>query len=109
MTKEQAEHILESCLEELASIEHARWAHWQKYLHSKGQRQADGSLLLPAELVHRWEVQTYTQYQDLSREEQQSDRDQVRRYLPLIARKFSESQVESSSAVDGMSVPPRER
>ena len=90
MTQEQTKRVLDSCVEELASIEHARWAHWQKYLHSKGQRQADGSLLLPAELVHRWEKQACTVYEELSSEEKQSDRDQVSKYLPLLARKFSE-------------------
>ncbi|MEO6805165.1 MAG: hypothetical protein ABI286_00815 [Edaphobacter sp.] len=90
MTREQAEHVLESCVEDLASIEHARWAHWQKYLHGKGQRQADGSLLLPAELVDHWERQARTAYEELSSEEKQSDRDQVNKYLPLLARKLSE-------------------
>ena len=92
MTREQAERVLENCVEELASIEHARWAHWQKYLHSKGQRQADGSLLLPAELVHRWERQACAVYEDLSSEEKQSDREQVRKYLPLLAHKLSEGE-----------------
>ena len=88
MTRKQAESMLESCVEELASREHARWAHWQKYLHSKGQRQAEGSLLLPSELVHRWEKQACTNYEELSPEEQQSDRDQVRKYLPILAQRL---------------------
>jgi hypothetical protein len=51
----------------------------------KGVRQADGSLVLPAELVERWDRQAATDYHDLSAKEKQSDRDQVSRYLPLIA------------------------
>ncbi|HKY71159.1 MAG TPA: hypothetical protein VJL88_04520 [Nitrospira sp.] len=71
-------------LEQLANIEHQRWAHWQKYLHSKGILNSDGSLTLPADLVARWERLMNTPYAALSEKEKQSDRDQVKRYLPLI-------------------------
>lgn len=71
-------------IEILATLEHERWAHWQKYVHEQGERQSDGSLLIPAELVDRWDTQIATSYADLSDEEQQSDREQVRRYLPAV-------------------------
>ena len=77
--------LLEGIVEDLASIEHERWAHWQHYLHGKGIRQPDGSLLLPAELVSRWEAQIATPYAELSEGEKQSDREQIHRYLPRIA------------------------
>lgn len=80
-----AESILNSLIDELAAIEHERWSHWQRYMHSKGVRQADGSLVLPAELVERWERQAATGYGNLTDEEQESDREQVKRYLPIIA------------------------
>jgi hypothetical protein len=76
----------EPLVEELAALEHQRWVHWQKYVHGKGQRQPDGSILLPADLVARWERQINTQYGDLTAEEKESDRDQVRKYLPLLER-----------------------
>ena len=82
--------LLDGIVEDLASIEHERWAHWQKYVHEKGVRQPDGSLLLPAELVGRWEVQIATPYSDLSESEKQSDRDQVHRYLPRVLAEISE-------------------
>lgn len=75
---------LESLLEALATIEHERWAHWQRYMHGKGARQTDGSMLFPAELVDRWERQMATPYWELSEKEKESDREQVRKYLPLI-------------------------
>src|SRR5258708_780636 len=82
----EREHDMVGCLiERLASVEHERWSHWQRYMHSKGIRQPDGSLLLPAELVARWEHQIATKYAELDDKEKESDREQVRKYLPLIA------------------------
>jgi hypothetical protein len=83
-----SDHIrrkLNHLLETLAAIEHERWAHWQRYMHSKGVRQPDGSLLVPSELVQRWDEQIETAYAALSEQEKESDREQVRKYLPLIA------------------------
>jgi hypothetical protein len=77
-------NTLDDLLESLAAIEHERWAHWQRYIHSKGIRQPDGSLVIPAELVNRWEKQIATRYADLDDKEKESDREQVRRYLPVI-------------------------
>jgi len=89
MDESKAEMLLTELVEELASIEHERWAHWQQYLHSKGQRQPDGSLILPAELVSRWEVQIATPYAELNEAAKQSDREQVQRYLPIIVQKLT--------------------
>lgn len=72
-------------MEALAEIEHERWAHWQNYLHGKGTMQPDGSLLIPADWVRRWQRQINTPYAELSDEEKESDREQVRCYLPVIA------------------------
>ena len=75
----------ESLLESLAAIEHERWSHWQRYLHAQCRQQADGSLTIPAELVARWSAQMSTPYAELSEAERESDREQVHRYLPIIA------------------------
>ena len=85
MERQRIEDLLRGLIEELAALEHERWSHWQRYLHSKCVHQADGSLLIPADLVARWEKQAHTKYEDLSSEERESDREQVRKYLPLIA------------------------
>jgi hypothetical protein len=71
-------------LDELAAAEHERWAHWQQYIHDQGERSADGSLIIPAEFVERWTEQINAEFSSLSEEEKESDREQVRRYLPLI-------------------------
>lgn len=78
--------ILDSAdlLHRLAAIEHERWAHWQRYVHDQGVRQPDGSLLLPAKTIGRWDEQIDTPYDQLSADEQRSDQDQVKRYLPII-------------------------
>jgi len=83
------ERTLNSITEELAGIEHERWSRWQSYMHSKGRRQNDGSILIPADLVRRWDRQAVTSYSELSESEKASDREQVRRYLPLIVDALS--------------------
>ena len=76
--------LRESLTDKLAEVEHERWSHWQRYMHSKGTRLRDGSLLLPAELVERWDHQIGTKFKDLTEDEKESDREQVRKYLPVI-------------------------
>lgn len=78
-------------LEELAAVEHERWSHWQRYLHDQCVPGPDGSLTIPADQVRRWSVQMGTPYSQLSDEEQESDREQVCRYLPVVARKLQEA------------------
>jgi hypothetical protein len=90
MTIETAQQILDRMIETLASIEHERWSHWQSYLHSCGTLRPDGALVLPADLIERWSDQMRTEYPALSEEEKESDREQVRRYLPIIAAAFAD-------------------
>lgn len=85
---EDAKQKLSELLETLAAIEHDRWAHWQRYMHGKGERLPDGSLLLPADLVRRWELQITTPYSELTEREKDSDRDQVKKYLPVVLEAF---------------------
>lgn len=84
MGRREVQERLEAAIERLASIEHERWAHWQGYMHSKGELQPDGSMLLPADLVAQWSKQIETSYDKLTPEERESDREQVRRYVPTI-------------------------
>lgn len=81
---------LENIIEELAFIEHERWSHWQRYMHGKGVKASDGSLIIPAELAEHWERQMTTTYSDLTEEEKESDREQVRKYLPVIENALSD-------------------
>lgn len=76
--------------EELAALEHERWAHWQRYLHEQCKQQPDGSLIIPTDLVERWTTQMSARYAQLSESEKDSDREQVRRYLPVIMKAVRE-------------------
>jgi hypothetical protein len=86
METNRLEKTLNELLETLASAEHERWCRWQRHVHSKCVPQGDGALLIPADLVRQWENQIATPYSELTDEEKESDREQVRKYLPLIIR-----------------------
>lgn len=73
-------------MEQLAAIEHERWADWQRYLHSKCECTTEG-LLIPYALYDRWNRQINTPYAELSEAEKESDREQVRRYAHLVTGK----------------------
>lgn len=85
MKREHIDQTLETLIEKLAAIEHRRWSHWQAFMHAQGHRQPDGSLVLPPDLVKKWDRQIATDYAELSEVEKESDREQVRQYFPLIA------------------------
>jgi hypothetical protein len=90
METDRIKHALNELLETLASIEHERWCHWQRYIHSKCVPQGkDGALLIPGDLVKRWKKQSETPYSELTNREKESDREQVRKYLPLIVDALS--------------------
>jgi hypothetical protein len=74
----------QSLIESLAAIEHDRWSHWQRYMHEQCRLNDDGSLTIPSELVARWTKQMTTPYSSLSEAEKESDREQVRQYIPII-------------------------
>lgn len=72
-------------IEALADAEHASWAHWMNYLFSQcSQPKGTNYLIIPGLLVERWKRQAATSYAELTEQEKQSDRDEVRKILPLI-------------------------
>lgn len=89
MKEEQIEDRLDEIIDGLANIEHERWAHWQRYMHSKCDQLPDGSLVIPHDLVTLWERQIATPYCELSEKEKESDREQVRKFLPTIVKALS--------------------
>lgn len=89
----RAREVLEDgrLLDQLAAAEHERWAHWQQFVHEQCRPGPDGSLVIPAELVERWATQIATPFSALTEAEKESDRDQVRRYLPIISEALREA------------------
>lgn len=71
--------------EQLAAIEHERWADWQKWVH-KCHRAGEVEFTLQ---MIRWERQINTPYAELSDQEKASDMEQVDRYWHLIEEYIS--------------------
>lgn len=84
-------------VEELAAIEHQRWSDWQAYCHKVLRENCPSPEL--EKVLERWDRQIATHYAELSEREKESDREQVRRYLPIvhdIARQVREEVNEDS-------------
>jgi len=82
-------------IEQLAAIEHERWAGWMRYLFENcfehrltdagtGKEFSTGGLCIRKSLVDHWQRQIDTPYADLSEAEKESDREQVERYIHLL-------------------------
>lgn len=65
-------------LEKLSDAEHDSWSRWMKYLFAKSVKGPDGVVVIPADLVERWERQANTPYSELSEQEKESDRKEAR-------------------------------
>ena len=75
----------EEFIEKGADLEHKRWAKWQKYMHSKILPSAHDEIMeIGTEMINHWNRQINTPYSELTEKEKDSDRKEVRQYLPLI-------------------------
>lgn len=83
--KQKAREMFE---EQMADLEHDRWARWQEYFFGKCEIQnpEDGYIYmkLPTDLYERWKRQIEQSYLELSEKEKESDRIEVRKYYPFI-------------------------
>ncbi len=70
--------------EQLADLEHIRWAMWMKYLFSVGTFHEDGSWTMPPWAVERWQRQMNTPYKALTEKEQDSDRREADNTLEIV-------------------------
>jgi len=70
--------------EQLSELAHNQWSDWMKYLFSKGIFNEDGTWTMPKWAVDRWNRQMNTNYQDLSNEEKESDRNEADKMLEII-------------------------
>jgi len=71
----------------LANYAHESWSGWMKYLFSKSLKNDEGQVLIPKELVERWERQISTPYGDLTRAEQKSDLQEADKIINIILEK----------------------
>ena len=72
-------------IEALAAIQHDIWAHWMKYQFSCCKWDVlNGTAIIPADKLERWNRQVKTSYAQLSEKEKESDREQVRKFLHLV-------------------------
>jgi len=68
----------EDFIEELAELEHKQWTHWTLYFL---ENQSD-------ENRERWKVQSFTDYENLTEKEKDSDRIWAKQVLKLIKKKW---------------------
>lgn len=78
------ENWLEKFVEKGANIEHIRWAKWQEYVFSICKLNKDGTAIIPKWAIDQWTRQINTNYADLSDSEKESDKKEVRSYIPII-------------------------
>jgi len=86
--------IIKEFIEKGADLEHDRWARWQKYLHSRLQKDNKGFYWLDDGLFEHWERQIDTPYSELSEKEKESDRKETRNYVPLLEKALSDQRKE---------------
>jgi len=72
--------MIEAC----GIVEHESWSGWMNYLFSKCTENDDGSVTIPTWAAERWKRQASTSYTNLSEQEKESDRVEVRKYLAAI-------------------------
>jgi phage portal protein BeeE len=68
---------------ELARYAHDAWAGWTKYTFDQSKR-VSGVIVIPADLVARWERQIETSYDNLPIDEQASDLVEAERILEIM-------------------------
>ena len=76
-----------SVTERLAEYAHEAWSGWMKYMFEKSSMDSDGSIVIPPELVMRWNRQMTTKYKDLPEDEKNSDRQEARRMVAIFCKK----------------------
>lgn len=74
----------------LAALCHSQWAGWMGYLFGKSKKQPDGSVIIPADLVERWERQVGAPFADLSEKEKDSDRKEADKFIGLLEKRIEE-------------------
>jgi hypothetical protein len=69
--------------ERLADYAHEAWSGWMRYMFDKSVVMSRG-VLIPQDLVERWERQMKTPYAELPENEKESDRAEADRMLAIV-------------------------
>ena len=85
-------------MEALAEYAHKAWAGWMEYLFTKCEEHPDGTAVIPKWAVDRWVRQKGTAYSELPETEKESDRDEARRILEIIAHHRAEQSAKLEAA-----------
>lgn len=91
-------------IEKGADIEHTRWSKWQEYFFDACEIESEDAeivvMKLPRERYDRWMRQIATPYAELSEQEKESDRREVRSYLPLIRSLLATTHAQHKAEVE---------
>ena len=68
----------------LADYQHDIWSHWMRYMFTCGVMLPDGSWGMPPTMVKRWQRQMNTPFDQLTRQEQASDLEQVDKFWQVV-------------------------
>ena len=82
--KEEVENEIEE-REALADYAHDAWSRWMTHLFKKSTSNKDGTVTIPKWAVDRWKRQINTPYNELSKSEKDSDRDEADKMLDTIS------------------------
>ena len=70
--------------ERFADIAHESWAGWMKFLFHVSEQREDGSVVISAGRVARWQRQINTPYEALSADEQEAELLEADKYLAVV-------------------------
>ena len=91
----------EETREALADYAHAAWSGWMKYQFSKAEIQPDGTWIMPAWAVERWQRQMNTPYTELPEEEKASDRKEADEMLAIVGTGIAQAVAAERARVVG--------
>jgi hypothetical protein len=84
-----APHPAPDVVEALAAYAHKSWSGWMRYLFSRCEKVQSGvwagDLVMPREWRERWRRQADLPYADLREDEKESDREEARKILAVLA------------------------
>ena len=78
--RKRRKNVRKKKLEKLAEIQHDIWSHWMEYLFEQG-KMVGGEFFIKESKVLRWKRQMTTDYNNLSDEEKESDRNVIRDFF----------------------------